>query len=967
VSKSQTVFYVQRTMAGLLAIDWGSYAENSKGTGYDSAHSVPTAGPENTALDPSYRAFDRTIAAGTQDPSLPSIDTIQNIHYWQQFYILSQTIGGGMTLAHTISGQENRLDYGVHTGLYSVGDEQGRNYVCGLFPGAGANEWGFVKWDPRNDAWSDGIITVSSLDDLPLTKHTGSRMSPCVTYQGRLYHATGGVVTIYDPSDDTIMQTAYTDGSLIDRLVIASGRLWLVTAGSGAIHVKEVAYGVVFLWASLGGHSISIVGGGDFGLLRFGALGEPDHDRFYIVFFKSDGGGTGSVMFRIQTSTPSPTTTNTSVMVPLAPSGLPPFSTSEMRYPGGIDQAVWSWESAIDNVDRDPVSPGPHSLTKVMKLPLFEDSGVGPPPYPTINTFGLRFNGESSRMSEQGVPQQFGEWVTSHRYSSSSCFLGGDDRRRNTNRPKWWLISATEYSDAGVTRGLLLKFWGQHKAPGIGGQSVRFVYGRNHQRPNQYATLDGGTPSLAYGGTASFNAGLNRVDQCDPEAVSAGFTTILHGAVTAGPFEVGASVLGSVSGSTAVVQVATSGALFLGSVSGPFTPTETITQTNFPNAGANATVTEQQDAVEHQIVWDLDADGVQAGEWVCIAPFAFRTDAYPIANPPPNDEDALFSGYALAVLIGFSARETTTPTTTGSGVVEVGTDTAATPQTTTSGAVEEGASTSATPQTTTSGVVEILPQTSATTLSTASGVVEVVSSTSSTPVTAGSGIAELVTGTSSTPVTTGSGIAELVTGNSQTPITTGGGVVEILTSTDLVPQSVGGVGSEPIDGPGSVAFQQDGIEMSARDVVNFTSLQLGQPLVADISVVPDVHLDLSGIVELGRASIDAVGDAATTTYALLNMTAASLVAAGITDVRVVAVSVSGVGAQPTLSLGLTGAFADHVPTTALTLTASENHQSLPLAQPRPNLAPGDVLSVQLDGVATATTYMIDVVVYGFAA
>jgi hypothetical protein len=214
------------------------------------------------------------------------------------------------------------------------------------------------------------------------------------------------------------------------------------------------------------------------------------------------------------------------------------------------------------------------------------------------------------------------------------------------------------------------------------------------------------------------------------------------------------------------------------------------------------------------------------------------------------------------------------------------------------------------------------------------------------------------------PSTTTAGGEVATTATIPNTVSTGG---EVLTDTTLRPQIVGGVGSEPIVGPGGPGIQVDGVDGgSVRGTMNLESApQPGQAIEASLAVVSDVSFCLDGLVELGRVTVDAVNDAAATTYAVLDMNAAGLVLAGAVALRVNLTAISGLSVQPTLSLGVGGAFDNQVGTTALTLTAVDTHERIALLQPRPLLRSGDVLTLQLDGQATATTYVVEVVVYGF--
>jgi hypothetical protein len=190
----------------------------------------------------------------------------------------------------------------------------------------------------------------------------------------------------------------------------------------------------------------------------------------------------------------------------------------------------------------------------------------------------------------------------------------------------------------------------------------------------------------------------------------------------------------------------------------------------------------------------------------------------------------------------------------------------------------------------------------------------------------------------------------------------------LLPTTLLTPQDIlRGRGSELAEeGGGVIAWLADGVEGSARNVANVTNNgKPGELLTFAPGPVPDLGVELDGMVELGRATIDCVGGGVGTDFTILDVTASGLFVVGPTAMRVALLNVTGFVSAPSLSLGANAGFDDQAPTTLLLGTTQDGSESVALLQPRPVLRAGDVLAVQLDVLAVATTYQVEVVVYGF--
>jgi hypothetical protein len=935
VSKQSFVFLVQNTM-DLTGDSWGAYGEDTEGMGFEDSHAVPGAA-ENSAADPAYRPWDRTIWAAVQTPSLAAAGAI---HLWQGQEIF--TLAGTFGLVHTVASMANLLDYGVHTGLYAVGGLDAHVYVCGLYPGTTGMGW--VKWDARTDTWSSAV-------DAGTTAATGERMSPCVVYQRQLWHATNGVLTSFDPVSEKISQTTYTGGTIIDRLVIVDDRLFLVTAGSGTIQVQEVAGGAAVV-ATLGPHSINIAGGGDFAILRF-----PQADfgnRFYVMFYTLTG-GQGSRCYKIQAGGGAPVVvTETTAMVPTS-AQLILTVFENLQWPGGTAHPAYSWETSCDNVVFVPygTAPPPDVLTKVVRGPLAV-AATG-----FFNTVSFTFAGEGVSMPQKAAGAPLGAVETNHSYSVHSTWLGGDDRRWNVNRPKIWLHSIEAYNDGVVTRGALIKFSADLGALAL---SVQLYYALGDNRPQLVATLDGGTPALNTGGTSTFNSGLNRVDDIDPYDVANNRSTLIHGPVTAGPFEVGATVQGGTSLETGVIQISANGALYITGANfpptNPFTIGETITQIDFPNAGANAVLNAQPEAipeaVEHQVVWDLDADGIPPGNQSVTLQIACFSNAppYDVANPPANaPSDSVYCGYlpsAWPGLISGAAPETTTAGAEVSGGV--------------------GGTTGAPPKTTAGG--ETVTQTSGSVPKTTAGG-EVITDTGSAGATTTAG-AEVFTQGAAANTTTAGG--EVVTQGAVAATTTAGG--EVVPDGIYPPNINARVPARAHSQPGWVNFQTDGVGVggdhptanlldSASDPAEPRGSQTGAPASGDVKAVASFELGAFGIPQVGTlrslAGIDLVAGGDTAAYTVPTGFEAVIFGASVRCESATAIS-----APATAQIGFNGAVDNLFSSQLLVaVTAADDAYDYPVGGESVVAPAGSVITFRVTAGATGAAQAAELILSGY--
>lgn len=895
---------------------WGLYEEYSRGTYYlGKNNGVGHPGNvENTGSNTEWRAFDRSIYTAPESPpsAEPSGFIKSHTLFWfQQNFIQEHDSVSAFNVVHTVVGMQNLLDFGVHTGLYTVVGIDNLRYVCGLYPGANAGETGWVKWDPRTELWTSGVVTGT-------TRPSGNRMGPCVSHGGQLVHATNGVLTKYNPATDTIQQLAYTNGSSIDRPVISLGGLLVVSAGGGVITIHQELFGLSAV-ASLGPHAINIAGGGEFALMRFGgmvltaipSMATQRVDKFkFLVMFYTTTGGTGSRCYELEVLNPQivPLITERTTMVPtaiplqdplIAP--FPVAATENMAYPAGTSHPDYCYETAFDNVDFPPYLPSvaaPWGHCKVIRTT---------PPGNVIHV-PLLFNGEGVALSEELLGSPPGGFTgnpgLNRSLAVSTSWIGGDDKRLNEGRPKWWPISVGLYSDPATEFGLLLTFWGQDIDPG-GLSDVLILTSTDGQRPTTVATIKGGSPfAIDHGGCATIdfpekrlinctgsvlnNGDRNRVMNYTPQ--TAGKIPDVGSVLNIDPAGVEAGVVVFATGGSAIqrrVYLSVNGAISL------LQNGDTVVQAGGANAGELYDLGEAFDAVQHRCIIDRGFNKAAIPDGTL---FSFQPLGYASGSPTnPTGDNTTYSGYALEQVIG------------GGNVLADVID-------------SDGP------------VIGSLTETAA------------GGTDSDGPVI--SSLTETQAGAASSD----------------------GPVIAAVPDTLLTPQDLlRGRGAEPIEqGAGSIAWLADGVELSARNVANVTNNgKPGELLKLAPGPVPAFGVTLDGVVELGRATIDCVVGLAGSLSLVLDMAGAGLFAAGPMRAVVSLLAVSGLTTAPSLNLGANVGNDDQSPLTLLGLALLGDHEELPLLKPRPVLRSSDVLEIELAVQAVATTYVVEVVVYGF--
>ena len=98
------------------------------------------------------------------------------------------------------------------------------------------------------------------------------------------------------------------------------------------------------------------------------------------------------------------------------------------------------------------------------------------------------------------------------------------------------------------------------------------------------------------------------------------------------------------------------------------------------------------------------------------------------------------------------------------------------------------------------------------------------------------------------------------------------------------------------------------------------------------------------------------------------MTAAGLFAAGVLAARIVITDLTGGLSIPNISIGINSpTFDDVYPDTGVLAIAQDTASELTLGTlgPLPMMRPGDVLTAKLNSLSVSTTYVVEVIAYGF--
>jgi len=233
-----------------------------------------TVAAENLANDRDYWPYDRIVLA----PRIGRDFTDGFGAFCYQRDRIFQNGTAGWVEVHQCVSQENLLDFGVHTGLYKMFGKDGRAYVAGMYPGAGAGEVGGVSYQLESGVWQSQVSQVG-------VKFTGCTWP--LSHRGRLWLATEGNVYRFDPVDMTTdVIPGPTDLAIDkrDKMISMGGRIFLCGRQSGTNRQ--------YLWEYIGGwvgRGALIPGTGGLAAYSSGAGGEwgyiQDYAAVYVIWY----------------------------------------------------------------------------------------------------------------------------------------------------------------------------------------------------------------------------------------------------------------------------------------------------------------------------------------------------------------------------------------------------------------------------------------------------------------------------------------------------------------------------------------------------------------------------------------------------------------------------------------------------------------------------------------------------------
>jgi len=919
----------------------------AEGGGQDPENVAPdmglglTGGFENSGELLSWRQYDRVIRR---------FNDVTGIQFfaWIRDKILE--LSTGWALAHTITGQDPGVDFGLHTGLYHVTQGDGTEHLCGFYD-VEFGGTGWLKFDPRTNIWTHAAVAGTA--DQAIT------FGMCVGYKGRLYHCNsgnGGVLQEFDPIAETLREFPMGSGAQYAKLAVVGGRLFIFP-DSGQARLLEFAFGGVITAATLAAQSVgpNYSSGGDNMLVA-----HLTENNGLAVFWNCQQDGSGYRLHIVTQPTPGVPGSPLTVVEELgqimdgSPDSLDAFAFfgNAVAYFSSFFPAIGfnadlMWTDGGWQLEQGPLFSGTPLAFLMIKF-------TQPSSYATANLVpGPHITGYPTnrvRVDWRGVDRVM-TYVDAGKFSppvdhsvslthSQITAPWGSSERLFSNGPSITNIKVEPYSDGTVARGLRLTFKiAASQTLGDQGSLLYFGFGRFLGQPNVRLSLStGDNPATFPGGVATFDAASNRLENVPPTGV--GRTTLAHD-TPVGAFINGELVEGQTSLARGTIRILGSGAMFVAGIIGTFVDGEQLLGLTSA-ATANATAAPDPRPT-YQIIWDVGASGdnIPEREWVSVQGAHFNTEG--------KAKYITSSNYQLQII--------TLLTLPGN------------------------------PASTQGPVAEADPDTSATVLTTQGPVVEWTPDSAASPATTQGPVAETSPNSSASPLSTQGPVAEAATKTSETPATTQGPVSEFVPDADLEANLLTKVAGRPVaQGGGLVGFEDDSGPQGDRDALTMgSSLVLpGQPWEPDSMLPqgPEFAKRLDGKVELGRATFDAENDAVGTRQVLLDVDAAGLGALGVPPGDLPVGSILGAGlllvvaratnvstapsTQPQLGLGVGGSFDDQVAQQALNLVATGQNEAMALVSVRDLLAAGDVLEAQLDVQAVTTgDYVIEIVVYGF--
>lgn len=459
----------------------GVYINNAQAWSNVGFYPATSIAGENAPNDVNYYPYDRII-------HVPRIgrDFSNGWGAWlyQRDRIL-QNGSAGWTDVHMCTGQQTFNDFQNHSGLYSVFGTDGKLYVCGFYPGNGANEVGTVRLDVETGAWSSTLHNTVNI--------RFSATTYPIQHRGQLVWAARGVMWRYDPVNDDLDEITLPDGHLDfrDKLFSLGKRLFLAARHStGAMRVYEY-YGGWYQHASLRNWNPN--NGADFGVMI-------DFGEASLIYFDGPralpGGTTFFTHYTISVSGPG-------FLSPLVITDVTD-ATSPLSF-GLVPNANSTVYCAQDADDNPTVSTG---------NTIFVGLGNANPYQSTREPF--RYAGSNARWTDL-----MGSIPGSISYTSARYGLG-DTLLNNTNKNVCFRVSRADNVKAGALR---FDYWAFSTAPGTD-QAVR-IYFRDRSVAGAFGRLGTKLP-LQAGTIIDFDAGGGTLNAAERRVE--GVPTLLAGA-----------------------------------------------------------------------------------------------------------------------------------------------------------------------------------------------------------------------------------------------------------------------------------------------------------------------------------------------------------------------------------------------------------------------------------------------------
>lgn len=267
--------------------------QTSSGTGFNPNFmlpSLPTTDLENTGASTAWFPFDR----GIQVPSPDTWPNSEGVYFWNTNKIWIRDLGANTwTIAHTIAGMRDVLDYGVKSGLKALIGKNGRLYVAGVCPhtDGAANGMG-VSLDVEANTWQESASINNN--------GTWDLLEAAFVHRGELYVPTNEDIVVYDPAANSCRLIVHPINPLTAKYRFFSFGQRLFMAGSGTggdMMVWEHYAGLWLEQANLGDYEVASTG--MWAILH-------NKQAVYILWNSNEGTASGFRMVKVAPSLPDP-------------------------------------------------------------------------------------------------------------------------------------------------------------------------------------------------------------------------------------------------------------------------------------------------------------------------------------------------------------------------------------------------------------------------------------------------------------------------------------------------------------------------------------------------------------------------------------------------------------------------------------------------------------------------------------